>query len=59
LWAVAGWAKAVYNNVQLGFYARLGTLLLVIYALVDALRLDRRQRIPSFGGHLSFCHPSG
>jgi len=29
-----GLGQAVYNNVQLGFYARLGTLLLVIYALV-------------------------
>jgi phosphonate transport system permease protein len=29
-----GLGQAVYNNVQLGFYARLGTLLLVIYGLV-------------------------
>jgi len=29
-----GLGQAVYNNVQLGFYARLGTLLLLIYALV-------------------------
>jgi phosphonate transport system permease protein len=29
-----GLGQAVYNNVQLGFYARLATLLLVIYALV-------------------------
>jgi phosphonate transport system permease protein len=29
-----GLGQAIYNNVQLGFYARLGTLLLVIYALV-------------------------
>jgi phosphonate transport system permease protein len=31
-----GLGQAVYNNVQLGFYSRLGTLLLVIYALVMA-----------------------
>jgi phosphonate transport system permease protein len=29
-----GLGQAIYNNVQLGFYSRLGTLLLVIYALV-------------------------
>ena len=29
-----GLGQAIYNNVQLGFYARLGTLLLVIYGLV-------------------------
>jgi phosphonate transport system permease protein len=29
-----GLGQAVYNDVQLGFYARLGTLLLVIYGLV-------------------------
>ena len=29
-----GLGQAVYNNVQLGFYTRLGTLLLVIYGLV-------------------------
>ena len=29
-----GLGEAIYNNVQLGFYSRLGTLLLVIYALV-------------------------
>ena len=29
-----GLGQAVYNNVQLGFYARLSTLLLAIYALV-------------------------
>jgi phosphonate transport system permease protein len=29
-----GLGQAVYNNVQLGFYPRLGTLLLLIYALV-------------------------
>jgi phosphonate transport system permease protein len=29
-----GLGQAIYNNVQLGFYARLGTLLLIIYALV-------------------------
>jgi phosphonate transport system permease protein len=29
-----GLGQAVYNNVQLGFYERLGTLLLVIYGLV-------------------------
>src|SRR5260370_42453239 len=28
-----GLGQAVYNNVQLGFYGRLGTLLLVIYGL--------------------------
>jgi phosphonate transport system permease protein len=32
----AGLGQAVYNNRQLGFYSRLGTLLLVIYALVMA-----------------------
>jgi phosphonate transport system permease protein len=29
-----GLGQAIYNNVQLGFYSRLGTLLLLIYALV-------------------------
>jgi phosphonate transport system permease protein len=29
-----GLGQAVYNNIQLGFYERLGTLLLVIYGLV-------------------------
>jgi phosphonate transport system permease protein len=29
-----GLGQAIYNDVQLGFYARLGTLLLVVYALV-------------------------
>src|SRR5258707_3757308 len=29
-----GLGQAVYNNVQLGFYTRLGTLLLVIYGLL-------------------------
>jgi phosphonate transport system permease protein len=29
-----GLGQAIYNNIQLGFYARLGTLLLVIYGLV-------------------------
>ena len=29
-----GLGQAIYNNVQLGFYARLGTLLLVVYGLV-------------------------
>lgn len=29
-----GLGQAIYNNVQLGFYPRLGTLLLAIYALV-------------------------
>jgi phosphonate transport system permease protein len=29
-----GLGQAIYNNVQLGFYARLGSLLLVIYGLV-------------------------
>jgi ABC-type phosphate/phosphonate transport system permease subunit len=29
-----GLGQAIYNNVQLGFYGRLGTLLLVIYGLV-------------------------
>jgi phosphonate transport system permease protein len=29
-----GLGQAIYNNVQLGFYSRLGTLLLVIYGLV-------------------------
>jgi phosphonate transport system permease protein len=29
-----GLGQAIYNNVQLGFYSRLGTLLLVVYALV-------------------------
>jgi phosphonate transport system permease protein len=31
-----GIGQAIYNNVQLGFYSRLATLLLVIYALVIA-----------------------
>jgi phosphonate transport system permease protein len=29
-----GLGQAIYNNVQLGFYGRLGTLLLVLYGLV-------------------------
>jgi len=31
-----GWGlgKAIYNNVQLGFYPRLNTLILLVYALV-------------------------
>jgi phosphonate transport system permease protein len=29
-----GLGQAIYNNVQLGFYARLGTLLLIIYLFV-------------------------
>lgn len=29
-----GLGQAIYNNIQLGFYARLATLLLVVYALV-------------------------
>jgi len=32
--AVAAWGQAIYNNVQLGFYPRLSTLILLIYALV-------------------------
>jgi len=42
-----GLGQAIYNNVQLGFYPRLSTLILVIYALVvtsdwigECLRLD-------------------
>lgn len=31
-----GLGQAIYNNVQLGFYSRLGTLLIVIYVLVIA-----------------------
>ena len=31
-----GLGQAIYNNVQLGFYSRLSTLLLVVYALVIA-----------------------
>ncbi|HZW92945.1 MAG TPA: phosphonate ABC transporter, permease protein PhnE [Candidatus Eremiobacteraceae bacterium] len=31
-----GLGQAIYNNVQLGFYSRLSTLILVIYALVLA-----------------------
>ena len=31
-----GIGQAIYNNVQLGFYSRLATLLIVIYALVIA-----------------------
>jgi phosphonate transport system permease protein len=31
-----GIGQAIYNNVQLGFYSRLATLLMVIYALVIA-----------------------
>jgi phosphonate transport system permease protein len=29
-----GLGQAIYNNVQLGFYSRLSTLILLIYALV-------------------------
>jgi ABC-type phosphate/phosphonate transport system, permease component len=29
-----GMGQAIYNNVQLGFYARLLTLIAVVYALV-------------------------
>jgi phosphonate transport system permease protein len=29
-----GLGQAIYNNVQLGFYSRLSTLIVVIYALV-------------------------
>jgi len=31
-----GLGQAIYNNVQLGFYSRLGTLLLLVYLLVMA-----------------------
>jgi phosphonate transport system permease protein len=31
-----GLGQAIYNNVQLGFYSRLSTLILLIYALVVA-----------------------
>jgi phosphonate transport system permease protein len=31
-----GLGQAIYNNVQLGFYTRLSTLILLIYALVLA-----------------------
>lgn len=31
-----GLGQAIYNNVQLGFYSRLATLLLVVYAMVIA-----------------------
>lgn len=31
-----GLGQAIYNNVQLGFYNRLATLILLIYALVLA-----------------------
>src|SRR5262249_43590012 len=31
-----GLGQAVYNNIQLGFYPRVGTLILIIYALVMA-----------------------
>jgi phosphonate transport system permease protein len=31
-----GLGQAIYNNVQLGFYSRLATLLLVVYLLVIA-----------------------
>jgi phosphonate transport system permease protein len=31
-----GIGQAIYNNVQLGFYPHLATLLIVIYALVIA-----------------------
>jgi ABC-type phosphate/phosphonate transport system permease subunit len=31
-----GLGQAIYNNVQLGFYNRLSTLIILIYALVLA-----------------------
>ncbi len=31
-----GLGQAIYNNIQLGFYPRVGTLILIIYALVMA-----------------------
>jgi len=43
-----GLGQAVYNNVQLGFYARLATLVLIIYALVlltDWLGDTLRRRV--------------
>jgi ABC-type phosphate/phosphonate transport system permease subunit len=35
-WLVGGGAlgQAIYNNMQLGFYPRLSTLILLVYALV-------------------------
>jgi phosphonate transport system permease protein len=31
-----GLGQAIYNNIQLGFYPRVGTLIVIIYALVMA-----------------------
>jgi phosphonate transport system permease protein len=48
-----GLGQAIYNNVQLGFYTRLTTLVALVYALVIATdlvseRLRRRTAGPSF-----------
>ncbi|MCA1593724.1 MAG: phosphonate ABC transporter, permease protein PhnE [Acidobacteria bacterium] len=49
-----GLGQAIYNNVQLGFYARLATLILVVYALVMMTDwLGDRLRRRSFGTRLA------
>jgi phosphonate transport system permease protein len=43
-----GLGQAIYNNVQLGFYPRLSTLILIVYALVltsDWIRERLRLRV--------------
>lgn len=54
-----GLGQAIYNNVQLGFYARLTTLVALVYALVVAA--DRVSDVlrfrPSVGPDARTCEP--
>lgn len=47
-----GLGQAIYNNVQLGFYDRMATLIVVVYGLVIATdRISEALRIRSVNAH--------
>lgn len=47
-----GLGQAIYNNVQLGFYDRMATLIIVVYGLVIATdRISEALRIRSVNAH--------
>jgi phosphonate transport system permease protein len=47
-----GLGQAIYNNVQLGFYDRMATLIVVVYGLVIATdRISETLRVRSANAH--------